>query len=136
MIARLLQFLRLPGFALWFAGQMIRANWQVAVDVLTPGSALTPGVVALRTRCRTRAELTLLSDLITLTPGTLMIDVDLGESDTFYVLGLYAPEAPEDFLAQLTGLEDRLLRVMRPQPLGKGPGPTARTEAARRGEAS
>lgn len=122
----LLALPRTAVFMLWFAGQMIRANWQVAADVLTPGSSLTPAVIRYQTRCRTNAELTVLSDLITLTPGTLSIDVafpgeadevddvDMSDGDpVVYVLGLYAPPEREDFRARLADMESRMLRVMR-----------------------
>lgn len=116
MMMRLKQLVRLPIFLVWFFWQMCRANWEVAVDILTPGSALTPGIVAYRTRSNTSLEVTALSNLITLTPGTLTIDIDeaLGSGHTLYVLGLYAPSDPEAFNAQLTYLEDQLLHVMRP----------------------
>ncbi|GAB3850058.1 Na+/H+ antiporter subunit E [Nesterenkonia populi] len=116
MTRRAQQLMRLPGLLVWFVGQMFQANWQVAVDILTPGSALTPAIVAYRTRAATPREITALSNLITLTPGTLTIDVDEapGRGHTLYVLGLYAPEQPEAFRAELQELEDRLLRVTRP----------------------
>lgn len=114
-MARLKPLLHLPGFLGWFVVEMLKANWQVAADILTPGSALNPAIVSYRTRSSTSTELTVLSNLITLTPGTLTVDVDEapGEGHTLYVLGLYAPAEPEAFRAQLTELESRMLRVMR-----------------------
>lgn len=111
------RLLRFPGFAVWFAWQMLRANAQVAADLLTPGSASTPAIVAYRTRRLSPMELSALTSLITLTPGTLTIDVDGDEQDedqVLYVLGLYAPADARDFHAELRELEDRLLRVVRP----------------------
>lgn len=113
----LTRVLRIPGFAVWFVLQMIRANAQVAGDLLTPGSALRPAIVAYRTRCRTPLELTALSNLITLTPGTLSIDLSTDEGKekqhTMYILGLYAPADPEAFRAELAELEQKMLRVLR-----------------------
>lgn len=116
MTRRLKQLIRMPAFMVWFVGQMFHANWQVAIDILTPGSALTPAIVAYRTRSESAREITALSNLVTLTPGTLTIDVDdaPGRGHTLYVLGLYAPQDPEAFRAELRELEDRLLRVTRP----------------------
>ena len=110
--------LRVPGFLLWFGWQMIRANYQVAADILTPGSALTAAVVAYPARARTSWEVMALSSLITLTPGTLSIEVTTeGSGDTerhtMYVLGLYAPPTAQEFRAELHDLESRMLRVMR-----------------------
>lgn len=117
MSRRLKQLMRLPRFLVWFVGQMFHANWQVAVDILTPGSALTPAIVAYRPRSVSAREITALNNLVTLTPGTLAIDIDdvPGRGHTLYVLGLYASEDPEVFRAELRELEDRLLRVTRPE---------------------
>lgn len=116
MRIRLKLLLRLPGFLAWFAGQMVRANWQVATDLLTPGSALTPAIIAYRAQSATPTEVTALTNLISLTPGTLALDVDEapGQGHTLYVLGLYASADPEEFRAELADLERRMLGVMRP----------------------
>jgi multicomponent Na+:H+ antiporter subunit E len=107
--------LRRLGRVLVFGGYFLRllvvANWQVVADVLTPGSRLQPGIVALPLRCRSAGEITLLSDLITLTPGTLTIDVS-DELDVMYVHGMYAPDADE-FRAELADLETRMLHAVR-----------------------
>lgn len=112
----LIRLVRLPAFLAWFAVQMVRANWQVAADILTPGSALTPAIVAYRPRPLSAGEITVLNNLITLTPGTLTIDIDdaPGGGRILYVLGLYAPSEPEEFHAELRELEDRMLSLTRP----------------------
>lgn len=113
----LTRLVRLPGFLLWFIGQMIHANAQVAWDLLTPGSKLHPAIVAYRPRSRTPSELTALSNLITLTPGTLTVDLSTEEDGTgqhvMYILGLYAPADPDDFRGEIAQLEDRMLSVLR-----------------------
>lgn len=111
MSAQLRRLGRLLPFAGYFATLVVVANWQVIADTLTPGSRLRPGIVALPLRCRTAGEITLLSDLITLTPGTLTIDVS-DDLDLMYVHGMYAPDADE-FRAELRDLESRMLRAVR-----------------------
>lgn len=99
-------------FGLWFLGRMVVANWQVARDLLTPGMDTTPGVAAVPLRCRTRTELTILSNLITLTPGTVTIEVDR-YGHVLYVLDIYAPEHPDGLRAQVHATETRMLRMLR-----------------------
>ncbi|WP_380169450.1 Na+/H+ antiporter subunit E [Jannaschia sp. R86511] len=111
MSGRLRRLGRVLAFAGYFAKQLVMANWEVVADLLTPGSRLQPGIVALPLRCRSAGEITLLSDLITLTPGTLTIDVSEGR-DVMYVHGMYAPDADE-FRAELTDLETRMLHAVR-----------------------
>lgn len=104
--------LRAVPFGVWFLGRMVAANWQVARDLLTPGIGTTPGVAAVPVRCRSRAELTLLANLITLTPGTVTIEVDR-HGHVLYVLDLYAPERPEGLRAAVHDTETRMLRMLR-----------------------
>jgi len=104
--------LRSVPFGLWFLGRMIVANWQVAWDLLTPGITTTPGVAAVPVRCRTRTELTILSNLITLTPGTVTIEVDR-HGHVLYVLDIYAPADPDGLRASVHATETRMLRMLR-----------------------
>lgn len=115
------RFIRLPRFLMWFIWEMLRANWQVAADILTPGSSLTPAIVAYQTRGLTPKEVTVLSNLITLTPGTMTIDIDEspGQGEILYVLDLYAPATPEDFHAKLHELENKLLGITRVSTAGE-----------------
>jgi multicomponent Na+:H+ antiporter subunit E len=104
--------LRAVPFGLWFLGRMFAANWQVTRDLMTPGIDTTPGVAAVPVRCRTRAELTLLSNLITLTPGTVTIEVDR-HGHVLYVLDIYAPGRPEGLRTSVHETETRMLRMLR-----------------------
>lgn len=69
---------RLPRFWLWLAKEIVRANWDVARIVLNPRLPISPTIVTLdasRIPAVTRATL---ANSITLTPGTVSIDVDQG----------------------------------------------------------
>lgn len=54
---------------------IIRANLDVAYRVLHPAMPIHPGIVKVKTRLRTDGAKTLLANSITLTPGTLSVDV-------------------------------------------------------------
>lgn len=122
-------------FGVWFLGQMIAANWQVARDLVTPGQRTTPGVAAVPLRCRTRLEVTVLSNLITLTPGTLTVEVDR-HGHVLYVLDIYAPPTPAGLRQQIHELEGRMLRMLRgveppAPPEGDGYGWSGRSDGPR-----
>ncbi|MBC7292156.1 MAG: Na+/H+ antiporter subunit E [Actinotalea sp.] len=104
--------LRFVPFSFWFVGRMAVANWQVARDLVTPGIHTTPGVAAVPLRCRTRFELTLLSNLITLTPGTVTIEVDR-HGHVLYVLDIYGPPTADEMRVQVQQTETRMLRMLR-----------------------
>lgn len=61
--------------AAYFVWELILANLRVAAAVLGPRTRLSPAVVAVPLDARTDTEITLFANLITLTPGTLSVDV-------------------------------------------------------------
>lgn len=60
---------------LLFLRELFRSAWRVAVLVLSPRLPIAPDVIAVPVSLTRDAELTLLANLITLTPGTLTVDV-------------------------------------------------------------
>lgn len=58
-------------------GQLVLATLKVAWEVLTPGDQTRPGIVSVELTGAAEAHLTLVSLLITLTPGTFVVDEDI-----------------------------------------------------------
>lgn len=104
---------RVVGFFFFYVGQLILANLRVAYDVITPTHYMRPGVIAVPLDVETDAELTLLANLITLTPGTLSLDLS-PDRKTLYVHTMYIDEDAV-WVRRLIkeGLERRVLEVMR-----------------------
>lgn len=69
-------------------GQIVMANLDVAYRVLHPALPIRPGIVRVRTDLRTEAARVLLANSITLTPGTLSVDLD---GDTLFVHRIFVP---------------------------------------------
>jgi multicomponent Na+:H+ antiporter subunit E len=97
------------GFYIW---KLVLANLRVAYDVLTPRHYMRPGVVAVPLEARTDVEITLLANLMTLTPGSLSLDVSPDRS-VLYLHVLYI----DDYDALLREIKDeyerRVLEVLR-----------------------
>jgi len=76
---------------IWFIGQIISSSWAVLKDLALPGLNAHPGIARVRTDCRTDAEVTMLSALITITPGTLTLGTEIDDDGTrwIYVHSLY-----------------------------------------------
>ena len=70
--------------AAYLAGELIVANLRLAKDMLMPLRRLRPGVVAVPLRVRSDRQISMLANLITLTPGTLSLDVS-SDGATLYV---------------------------------------------------
>ena len=102
---------RLAWFTGYFLKELTKANALVAWEVATPRYNMRPGIVRMPLRCATDLEITLFANLISLTPGTLTLEVT-DEKDALYVHGLHIG-TPEAARQQLGRLEDKLLGVMR-----------------------
>ncbi len=100
------------GLLIYFLWELVLANLRVAYEVLTPGFTMRPGVIAIPLDARTDVEITLLANLITLTPGTLSIDVS-PDRRNLYIHAMYADD-PEQVRRQIKdGFERRVLEVLR-----------------------
>ena len=74
-----LYYFRYLGVFLW---ELLLANLNVARIVLKPKIDIKPGIVKVHTRLKSPTGRLVLANSITLTPGTLVVDI---EEDTFYV---------------------------------------------------
>lgn len=59
-----------------FVWECFKANVDVAYRVIHPDLPIHPGIVKVKTKLKSETGLTFLANSITLTPGTLSIDVD------------------------------------------------------------
>ncbi|MBU2610128.1 MAG: Na+/H+ antiporter subunit E [Chloroflexi bacterium] len=98
-------------FVLFFLMELLLANLRVAADVLTLQHHMRPRVLAFPMEARSEAEIILLSSLITLTPGTLSLDVSSNRR-VLYVHVMYAADE-EKAKQELRRLEKRLLDLLR-----------------------
>ncbi len=99
-------------FAAYFLWELVLSNVQVAWEVLTPGVRRRPGIIAVPLSTRTDAETTLLATVVTLTPGTLSLDVS-DDKTTLFVHALFA-EDPDEVRARIRdGFERRVLELLR-----------------------
>ncbi|WP_033565451.1 Na+/H+ antiporter subunit E [Sphingobacterium sp. SYP-B4668] len=108
-------FYRVPktlGFILYFLYEMIVANIQVAYDVITPKYFFKPGIVRYPLNAKTDFEINLLSMVISLTPGTLIMDVS-EDKKSLYIHVMYLKDK-DRFIEQIkNGFERRLLEIIR-----------------------
>ena len=74
-----------------FHYELIVSSLTVAWDVLTPRHRARPGIVAVPLRAKGEAEVLLVTNLISLTPGTLSLDVT-EDCNTLYVHAMFADD--------------------------------------------
>jgi multicomponent Na+:H+ antiporter subunit E len=108
-------FNRIPkiiAFVFFFMYELLKANIEVAYDVITPSFYMAPGIVKIPLDAKSSLEITLLANLITLTPGTLSLDVS-DDKKVLYVHVMYLRNK-EQFITNIkTGFEKRLLEILR-----------------------
>ena len=100
------------GFFFFFLYEMLKANFQVAYEVMTSHLHMKPGIVKIELEAKTDLEITLLSNLISLTPGTLVLDVS-DDRKVMYVHGMYLEDKAKFIDSIKNGLERPLLNIMR-----------------------
>lgn len=108
----IIRTLRLIGFFFFFLYELVLANLKIAWDIITPRHRMTPGIVAVPLDAKTDFEITLLSILITLTPGTLSLDIS-DDRKLLFVHVMYL-DSPESVIKEIkTGFERRILEILR-----------------------
>jgi multicomponent Na+:H+ antiporter subunit E len=97
---------------LYFFWELVVSNLKVAYVVASPRFQIEPGVVGVPLDVRTDAEITLLANLITLTPGTMSLEVS-DDRRVLYVHGIDVRDREAFIRAIKDGFEKRVLEVLR-----------------------
>jgi multicomponent Na+:H+ antiporter subunit E len=100
---------RVIGFIGFFLKELVVANLKVSFDIVTPPWYMKPGVIAMPLKASNEYEIAFVANLISLTPGTLSLDV----SDDRRVLYIHAMflDDEEELRRGLAELERRALEL-------------------------
>ena len=99
-------------FAVFYVWELILANLRVAYDVMVPTYRMRPGVVAIPLDAKTDVEITMLANLITLTPGSVSLDVS-SDRRFLYLHAMYIADVEEFRESVKNTIERRVLEVLR-----------------------
>lgn len=94
-----LRLLLIPGwrflcYIFWLLFSIIKANFQVAYFVLHPKMPIQPGLLRFKTRLKSDVGHIVLANSITLTPGTITVDLREGT----YLVHALVPQAAQSLL--------------------------------------
>jgi multicomponent Na+:H+ antiporter subunit E len=103
---------RAIAFAFFYVWQLVLANLRVASDVMMPGARARPGVLAIPLEAESDAEITMLANLITLTPGSVSLDVS-SDRRFLYLHAMYIDDVDQYREDVKTSFERRVLEVLR-----------------------
>lgn len=107
---------KVVGLGVYFVVELFLSNLKMAYYTVMPLNRMRPGVIAVPLETMSDTEMTLLANLITLTPGTLsldcLVDPDTGQR-TLYV-HVMSFETAEQFRREIKqGFERKVLEAMR-----------------------
>ncbi|RHW37998.1 Na+/H+ antiporter subunit E [Neobacillus notoginsengisoli] len=108
----LITFLNIIKLAAVFIQELFISGYMVIRHVIRPTLAIAPGTITLETDLETDIEVTLLSLLVTLTPGSVVINVS-EDNKTLFVHVLDTSDSNEAILNSKVRFENSIKRVTR-----------------------
>lgn len=97
--------LHFGGYFLWL---LVKSNLVLAREILTPGHGMSPRILRYNVAHLSDPQIVALSNAITLTPGTLVVDISR-EKDFLYIHSMYARD-PVRARRDLDELRERMER--------------------------
>lgn len=96
----------------YFIGQLLVSNLRVLWDIVTPRPTSRPGVIAVSLDAQTDFEIMMVANLVSLTPGTLSLDVS-GDRKCLYVHVMFLDDVEAARRQIKEGIEKRVLEAIR-----------------------
>lgn len=99
---------------LYYIIELIRSSFKVAYDIITPTHRMKAGIVVFHMEAKTDLEITLLANFITLTPGSLSIDIS-DDKTRLYIHETYLSHGNIDKYKEKikNGYEKKILKITR-----------------------
>ncbi|TVQ71745.1 MAG: Na+/H+ antiporter subunit E [Balneolaceae bacterium] len=98
---------------LFFLKELVVSSIRVAIDVMRPGFHMQSGVVDIPLTVTSDLEITLLANMISLTPGTLSLEVSEDKKELF-IHAMYIDEGVEHVRENIkNGMERHIMEVTR-----------------------
>ena len=103
---------RVASLMVLFLVELVKSSWTVALTVLSPKMDIKPGMFVYPLKVDKDAEITMLANLITLTPGTLTVDVSQDRRFLYiHALDCSDPDQLRHDIA--TGFERKIMEAFR-----------------------
>ena len=97
-------------FLLFYLYKLVLANLRVTHDALTPTFHTRPAIIEVELNVQSAHSLFFLSNLITMTPGTLTLDIT-PDGRKIYIHAMYVEDV-EEFKKNIKKLEKRVLTLL------------------------
>ena len=96
-------------FLVYYLVKLVSSNIMVAAAILTPGIRTNPGFMEFPLRLNTDLGLLLFSNLVSMTPGTLSIDIS-PEKD-FLIVHMLFSDNEKSVRTDLSGIQEKIMNM-------------------------
>ena len=110
MIRLLKRTWSMAALAVFFVYELVLSSVRVAWAVIAPNPPISPGIIAVPLDVRTDLQITLFANLVSLTPGTLSLDVS-EDRRTLYVHDMFVDDPATSSTALKAGMERKVLEA-------------------------
>ncbi|MDX9748110.1 MAG: Na+/H+ antiporter subunit E [Paludibacter sp.] len=100
----------IPEFLLYYLIQLLKANFQMAYITLSPKMNIKAGFVEYSINLHSSGGLLMLCNLISMTPGTISVDVD--EHQEVLLVHVLSNSSNETILQEINSIERRIIRLI------------------------
>lgn len=95
-----------------FNWELLLSSYSVLKQIMTPNLKITPGIFTYKTELKGDWEITALALLLTLTPGSVVMEVS-EEGDLFYIHAMDIEESKEAVIRSIGKFEQAIMEVTR-----------------------
>lgn len=96
-------------FIIFYLRMLILSNFQVARDILSPTFGMSPAILGIGLDIQSDSQILILSSLITMTPGTLSMDIS-DDKKTIFIHAMYAKD-PKKIIDEIKYLEKKVMKA-------------------------
>jgi multisubunit Na+/H+ antiporter MnhE subunit len=96
-------------FLIFYLLKLVNSNFRVAADILTPGTRTNPGIIEFPVQLKTDWGLLLFSNLVSMTPGTLSIDVS--QDKNLLIVHLLYLDSQASIRKELAGIQEKIRKM-------------------------
>ena len=97
---------------LLFNWELLLSSYSVLKQIMTPNLTITPGIFTYKTELKGDWEVTALALLLTLTPGSVVMEVS-EEGDLFYIHAMDMEESKDAVIRSIGKFEQAIMEVTR-----------------------
>jgi len=105
------QLIYIPEFVVYYLFKLLQSNFQMAYYTLSPSMKVGAGFIEYPVSVKSSGGLLLLCNLISMTPGTISVDVDTNRE--ILLVHMLSNSSTESVQQDISSIERRIIRLIR-----------------------